>query len=127
MPTLLKIKPEISSQNKEYLRFQTSDLVQDIGQSTIPFIDTQPVEPIPHYPLSGASFYHKGADFSGGFLGLKLMTYNLIPYINTKIHVSVKDSNDSKHSRTGRNIRLINRDFNGRFYKCYNESETFDY
>ena len=60
-----------------YVLFQTSDMVQDAGQNTVPLIDTQAVEPYPHVLLSGAGLYLKGTDISGGFLGIKLITYDI--------------------------------------------------
>lgn len=64
------------SQTNQYLLFTASDLEKDAGQTTIPFIDIQPVEPKPPAPLSGAGIYHKGRDGYGGFVSLKLITYN---------------------------------------------------
>ena len=65
---------------------EQSKLEQDAGQSMVPFIDTQKVEQAPHVLISGAGLYHKNlktAIGEGGFLALKLITYDITPHINT--------------------------------------------
>ena len=56
---------------------------EDVGQTTIPLLDVQPVEPIPHSPMSGVGLYHKGV-YSSGFLGIKLFTYDIEPYMKLR-------------------------------------------
>lgn len=53
-----------------------TDLHKDLGQSLVPFIDTQEVVTNPPMLLAGAGFYHKGRLNSGGFLGIKLFHYD---------------------------------------------------
>lgn len=73
---------EPSSTDDQFLTLSLSDLTKDGGQATIPFIDTQKVETNPLSPLSGISFYHKGQPGFGGYMGLKLLTYNLTSQID---------------------------------------------
>ncbi|KAI4500300.1 hypothetical protein M0802_004717 [Mischocyttarus mexicanus] len=69
----------------QYLNFGPSDREKDAAQSTIPFLDIQPVEPKPPIPLAGAGIFHKGRSGSGGFLTLKLLTYNFAPHLYTDL------------------------------------------
>ncbi|KAK2580573.1 hypothetical protein KPH14_007697 [Odynerus spinipes] len=69
----------------QYLNFAPSDREKDAAQSTIPFLDVQPVEPKPPVPLAGAGIFHKGRTGSGGFLTLKLITYNYAPHLQTDL------------------------------------------
>ncbi|KAK0159768.1 hypothetical protein PV327_010845 [Microctonus hyperodae] len=64
----------ISNQNQNYLRFQPSDLEQDAGQTTIPFLDIQPVITNPPVALSGFGIYYRGSAGIAGFAALKLIT-----------------------------------------------------
>lgn len=85
-------KPDISTQtpaksvpdskSNQYLYFAPTDLKKDAGQSTIPFIDIQPIEPKPPVPICGAGIFHKGKDGYGGFVSLKLITYNFAPHVH---------------------------------------------
>ncbi|XP_043202958.1 uncharacterized protein LOC122370994 [Amphibalanus amphitrite] len=56
------------------VRFEASSLDEDAAQSTLPFLDTQPVAPRPAGWLSGLGLYHKGdtAGGYGGYLGLSV-------------------------------------------------------
>ncbi|XP_046814386.1 uncharacterized protein LOC124422239 isoform X3 [Vespa crabro] len=69
----------------QYLNFAPSDREKDAAQSTIPFLDIQPVEPNPSIPIAGAGIFHKGRSGSGGFLALKLITYNFAPHLHTDL------------------------------------------
>ncbi|XP_023246623.1 uncharacterized protein LOC111643285 [Copidosoma floridanum] len=51
---------------------------KDAGQSTLPFIDIQPVVSDPPVPLSGVSMDIKHTVKSGGYLILKTKTYNVL-------------------------------------------------
>ncbi|XP_043231393.1 uncharacterized protein LOC122386344 [Amphibalanus amphitrite] len=56
------------------VQFEASNLDADAAQSTLPFLDTQPVAPRPAGWLSGLGLYHKGntAGGYGGYLGLSV-------------------------------------------------------
>ncbi|XP_058794289.1 uncharacterized protein LOC131665995 isoform X2 [Phymastichus coffea] len=88
-------KPDVSTRSQvqsipdshtnQYIQFGPTDLEKDAGQSTIPFIDTQRVEPKPPVPISGAGIFHKGRGGYGGFLSLKLITYNFEPQLRAEL------------------------------------------
>ena len=81
MPTN-SIRPnEIDSNTAQYVTFTITDMQKDGGQTTVPFIDTQKVETNPPMPLAGAGLIHRGQEGYGGFLGLKLYTYNITDHI----------------------------------------------
>lgn len=69
------------SEPNQYLDFTNTDFDSDAAQSTIPFIDIQEVTSEPLVPLSGVGTYHKGRDLSGGFVALKIITYDFSPHI----------------------------------------------
>ena len=73
-----------TSQTNQFLYFTTSSLETDAGQNTIPFIDLQSVETYPPVPLSGLGLFHKSSEGSGGFLSLKLFTYNYEPHLKVE-------------------------------------------
>lgn len=62
------------------MRFGMSGMRCDLGQNTIPFLDTQEVVTRPPLPHSGAGIYHKRTADTGGFLGLKLLHYNFVQH-----------------------------------------------
>lgn len=66
----------IDSKSDQYLLFTYSDIDLDAAQTTVPFLDAQIVAPHPAVPLSGVGIYHKGQKWFGGFIGLKVFTYN---------------------------------------------------
>ena len=71
----------LASTDKKWLSLAVSDLDSDAGQSVLPYIDVQPVEPNPPTPLSGVRFYHKAAQSTGGFLGLELLAHDMVPHM----------------------------------------------
>ncbi|KAL0118791.1 hypothetical protein PUN28_009452 [Cardiocondyla obscurior] len=78
--------PNVPDSNEnQYLNFAPSDRQKDAAQSTIPFLDIQPVTPNPPVPLSGAGIFHKGRKGSGGFVALKLTTYNFAPHLQVDL------------------------------------------
>lgn len=52
---------------------------KDAAQTTVPFIDTQPVTS--RVPLSGIGIYHKGRAGFGGFLAPTVFTYDLTSHV----------------------------------------------
>uniref|UniRef100_A0ABD2XDZ5 Uncharacterized protein n=1 Tax=Trichogramma kaykai TaxID=54128 RepID=A0ABD2XDZ5_9HYME len=85
IPTRSLAQAVPDSQSNQYLLFTPTDLNKDAAQNTVPFIDAQPVEPRPAVPISGAGIFHKGRSGYGGFLALKLITYNFEPQIRTEL------------------------------------------
>ncbi|XP_044585893.1 uncharacterized protein LOC123265961 [Cotesia glomerata] len=67
----------IDSKTNQYAKFQTSDLVKDAGQSTMPFFDAQNVEGEIDFPLGGIGLFHRGHEGYGGFLAFKIYDMNL--------------------------------------------------
>lgn len=59
-----------------YLEFTHTDFGKDIAQTTIPFIDSQPIENYPHVPLRGAGIYYKGNPWYGGFIAPSITAYD---------------------------------------------------
>jgi len=76
VPTKLQGQNKVDSTTDQYLQFDATSAHKDVSQTTIPFIDAQPVSPKPSTWLSGAGLYHKGQVGFGGFLGLKVSSYD---------------------------------------------------
>lgn len=75
---------ELSAVNETpnaFIEFGPTDYWSDISQLTVPFIDTQRVEPYLPVALSGVGLYYKTTNTSGGFIGTKLIVYDFMPYI----------------------------------------------
>ena len=135
LPTKSKGKSSsITNGNGFYVRFQVSSLKQDIGQSTVPFIDSQSVDPYPLSIITGAGLYHKGAHNSGGFIGVKLLTDDITPYIDLKVINSGINTQNAEfmlrvESARGNDSRS-EKDLNIRpllpFNKCYNTFKSFE-
>ncbi|KAG7208962.1 hypothetical protein KM043_015131 [Ampulex compressa] len=85
VPTRSQAASIPDSKMNQYLNFAPSDRETDAAQSTIPFLDIQPVEPKPPVPIAGAGVYHKGRAGSGGFVALKLITYNFAPHLQADL------------------------------------------
>ena len=117
LPTDIKINTSINPKMNQYFEFQISDKGADAEQSTVPFIDTQKVEPSPHVPLAGAGLYHKGDEYSGGFLGIKLITANISPHIK-EILKNLKLLTEQRNAK----INTVRLPINGRYYECLNNT-----
>lgn len=59
-----------------FVQFGPSDMEFDVGQSTVPLIDTFPLESRNPVVLGGVGLTYKRNDESGGFIGLKTITYD---------------------------------------------------
>lgn len=59
-----------------YVRFGPSDVEFDVGQSTVPFIDTLPLESRNPVALGGIGLTFKKNKESGGFIAVKTITYD---------------------------------------------------
>uniref|UniRef100_A0A336KP84 CSON013308 protein n=1 Tax=Culicoides sonorensis TaxID=179676 RepID=A0A336KP84_CULSO len=81
IPTATSMKSLPNSYPNQFIDFTNSDFDSDAAQSTVPFIDIQEVTSEPLVPLSGIGTYHKGRDLSGGFVALKIITYDFSPHI----------------------------------------------
>lgn len=69
------------SKSDQFIEFTHSDLDRDVAQTTVPFIDAQEVSPSDPVPLSGAGIYHKGRKHFGGFIALKVITYDFSKHL----------------------------------------------
>lgn len=68
----------------QYVDFQPTDMDKDAGQTTVPFIDDQIVEPRKPTLLSGVGLYYKGQPGFGGFIAPRIFTYDMGPYIRSE-------------------------------------------
>jgi len=64
-----------------YLEFGPSSYETDVGQTTIPLVELQPVVTDPPSLLSGAGLYHKGSSYNAGFLAPRIYTYNYLQHL----------------------------------------------
>lgn len=93
IPTRSSAPLPVDSKHDQYVEFTHSDLEADAAQSTVPFIDIQPVEPLKGAGLnSGAGIMHRGARGSGGYIALKLFTYDYSKHV--KAEAPPEDFND---------------------------------
>ena len=59
-------------------------LALQVSQTTIPYIDSQPVAPQVGSWLSGVGLYHKGTSGSGGYVGAMIKTYDISRHLVSK-------------------------------------------
>ena len=55
-----------------------------VSQTTIPYIDSQPVAPQVASWISGVGLYHKGTPGFGGYVGVMIKTYDLSRHLVPK-------------------------------------------
>ena len=55
----LASRNKVDGDDDMYLYFDTSSAMKDVGQTTVPYLDAQPVSPKPATWLAGAGLYHK--------------------------------------------------------------------
>lgn len=72
---------QINNTPNAFIKFGPTDYWSDVMQLTVPFIDTQRVEPYNPIALAGVGLYHKSIAGSGGFIGPKLIVQDFEPYI----------------------------------------------
>jgi len=82
VPTKLGSQNEVLSTTDQFIQFDATSAYKDVSQTTIPFIDGQPVSPKPGTWLSGAGLYHKGHVGYGGFLGLSVASYDFSRHLS---------------------------------------------
>ncbi|XP_012244061.1 uncharacterized protein LOC100745545 isoform X2 [Bombus impatiens] len=88
IPTRLPLLALPDSKPFQYLNFAPSDQKNDVAQNTIPFIDIQPVESNPPVPIAGAGIFHKGRPGSGGFVAMRLITYDFSKHLQVDLSPS---------------------------------------
>lgn len=69
------------SHSDMYVEFTHTDIDRDAAQTTVPFIDAQPVESLLPVPLSGAGIFHKGRKNFGGFIAPKIISYDFSQHL----------------------------------------------
>ncbi|XP_043516157.1 uncharacterized protein LOC122531915 isoform X4 [Frieseomelitta varia] len=73
------------SKPQQYLNFAPSDRKKDAAQNTIPFLDIQSVESNPPVPIAGAGIFHKGRLASGGYVAMRLITYDFSKHLQVDL------------------------------------------
>ncbi|KAK0071791.1 hypothetical protein PV325_012362 [Microctonus aethiopoides] len=63
-----------------YIKFYHSSVLKDGGQSTVPFIDAQPVETYPPFPLGGIGLFYRSKDGCGGYITPRIFTIDISKY-----------------------------------------------
>jgi len=76
VPTKYSGQNSIDTTTDQFIQFDSSSAHKDVSQTTVPYIDAQPVAPQPATWLAGAGLYHKGRIGYGGFVGFKISTYD---------------------------------------------------
>jgi len=59
VPTKYHGYSNVQTDNDQYIQFDSTSAYKDVSQTSIPFIDSQPVAPKPASWLGGAGLYHK--------------------------------------------------------------------
>ncbi|KAG7154049.1 hypothetical protein Hamer_G020378 [Homarus americanus] len=83
-PTKFPGLSKVDSVSDTFVRFGPTDRGKDVAQLTVPFFDAQTVSPSPSSWWSGLELFHKGQPGSGGFLGLKIISFNMTPHMEVK-------------------------------------------
>lgn len=81
IPTRSSLLSEPDSVSDQFVTFTHSDMSKDAAQTTVPFLDAQAVAPNPPILLAGAGVYHKGRRGYGGFVALRVITYDFSDYL----------------------------------------------
>lgn len=63
-----------------YVKFGPTEYVQDIGQTTIPYIETNSNDGEYFAPLAGVGLYYKSTQFSSGYIATKIIVYDIEPH-----------------------------------------------
>ncbi|XP_059061469.1 uncharacterized protein LOC131854371 [Achroia grisella] len=83
LPTLSTAAMPENSRHDQFMEFTHSSFETDAAQTTVPFIDIQPIQPYGRGALlSGVGVMHRAEPGSGGFLALKLFTYKYTNHVH---------------------------------------------
>nr|BAM19671.1 conserved hypothetical protein [Papilio xuthus] len=86
IPTRSPMPLSVDSKHDQFIEFTNTDFEADAAQSTVPFIDIQSVQPLKGGGLSsGAGLIHRGAPGSGGFIAVKLFTYDYSRHVKAEV------------------------------------------
>lgn len=69
------LQDPFESQHK-FVVFRATDIKKDLAQTTVPFIETVNIEANEPRPLSGVGLYYKGEAGYGGYIAVKLISYD---------------------------------------------------
>lgn len=75
-PTRTTNIQERFNSNNKFITFRSTDIKKDLSQLTVPFIESVPLEASEPRPLSGVGLYYKGEKGYGGYIAVKLITYD---------------------------------------------------
>ncbi|XP_028134328.2 uncharacterized protein LOC114329429 isoform X1 [Diabrotica virgifera virgifera] len=98
IPTKSPKSTEYSQGLSTSIEFTHTDLDKDAGQTTVPFIDIQPVYSDVAVPLQSAGLYYKGMLGYGGFVGINLHTYDYSNLYNFNFPKNEDRKDDSRES-----------------------------
>ncbi|XP_013143942.1 PREDICTED: uncharacterized protein LOC106107598 isoform X3 [Papilio polytes] len=97
IPTRSPMPLSVDSKHDQFIEFTNTDFEADAAQSTVPFIDIQPLQPLKGGGLaSGAGLVHRGAPGSGGFIALKLFTYDYSRHVRADVPPGAYDDTTSE-------------------------------
>lgn len=80
---------EVDSEVNQYIVFRPTDRQYDVGQHTVPFLDAQPV--VKEMALKGIGIFHRGRQYSGGFIALRIITIDLSQYLVSTLSEGATD------------------------------------
>ncbi|KAK0179591.1 hypothetical protein PV327_005329 [Microctonus hyperodae] len=69
-------------ETNQFVQFHHSDVREDAGQSTVPFIDAQPVEIYPSFPLGGIGLFYRSQFGCGGYIAPRLFAIDITQYVD---------------------------------------------
>lgn len=72
---------EASDVTDAFVMFGPTGFSQDVGQTTIPFIETTAFEPKHLVPIAGVGLYHKSFKYTTSYIAPKLIAYDIEPHI----------------------------------------------
>ncbi|XP_076270404.1 uncharacterized protein LOC143202632 [Rhynchophorus ferrugineus] len=81
---ILRLKTNLVTQRFKFVRFTHTGFDADAAQTTIPYIDVQPVYNKPAVPLRAIEIRYKENNPSGGFITPVIFTYNYGTLLNAK-------------------------------------------
>lgn len=86
-----RVQNTVESLRNRYVSFEYSSFRKDVGQTTLPLLDAQPVETKPGAPLTGIGLFYKKSPGYGGFLALRIHTLNYGKYMDENIIEDILD------------------------------------
>lgn len=93
----------------KYVEFQPSNIDKDIGQVTVPYIESILLEASDPRPLSGVGFYYKHDPEYSGFIAVKLIAFDLQPTVQPpQTHAKHHATNNEDPSALPTNLNISN-------------------